>query len=120
MASVLLAVIWPAAILVMVRALVAEPMLKVPAATLPAKAEYVVPPTMALAVLTGALTTVLPWPSAILLPVMTPELIPAPWPMTVELAFPPSLAPLPTTVEFWPPAAAKLPRAVAPIMLAVA
>jgi hypothetical protein len=37
MASVLAAETWPAATLVMVRALVAEPMLKVPAAELPAK-----------------------------------------------------------------------------------
>jgi hypothetical protein len=39
MASVLVAVTWPAATLVMVRGLVAEPTLRVPAAALPAKAE---------------------------------------------------------------------------------
>jgi hypothetical protein len=61
---------------------------------------------------TGALVTVLPWPSAILLPV-TPEATPAPCPMTVELLFPPSLALAPRTVELFPPAVAELPSAVA-------
>jgi hypothetical protein len=41
-----------------------------------------------------------------LFPVVTPELTPAPWPMTVEPATPPSLAPSPSTVEFAPAAVA--------------
>ncbi len=61
--------------------------------------------------LTAAPTTVLAWPKAILLP-DTEAVIPAPWPITVELLLAPSLAPLPTTVEFAPPAVAELPSAV--------
>ncbi len=47
---------------------------------------------------------------------MLPEMLAlmvAPWPMTVELLFPPSLALAPRTVELFPPAVAELPSAVA-------
>jgi len=39
--------------------------------------------------------------------------MPAPWPTTVALALLLSVAPLPMTVEFWPPAEVWLPTAVA-------
>ncbi len=74
---------------------------------------------MALEVPTPGAVTVLPWPSAILLPVVDGAML-APWPMTVDPAFPPSLAPAPSTVELAPPAVAAVPTAVAPDALAVA
>ena len=60
----------------------------------------------------AATATVEPWPSATLEPV-SPAVMLAPWPRTVALAFPLSLAALPSTVEAAPVAEAPKPPALA-------
>ncbi len=63
-------------------------------------------------VATAPVVTVLPWPSATLLPVVPAAML-APWPNTVALALPLSVDWLPSTVEDAPVALAPKPPALA-------
>ena len=70
------------------------------------------PPIVAPATGTAAAVTAEAWPSATLLPVK-PAVMLAPWPSTVALALPLSVAALPSTVEAAPVAEAPKPPALA-------